>query len=113
MKTVAVKVQSMFRDNTGKLHHTLWGGCEEVPVIFLYSRISNHGRGVSYSRKPEKSSRTRSAMNYYLVITEDANREAIGRELNRAATYFSKRDGVLLGALVELRKLGTLATHEA
>lgn len=84
--------------------------------IFIHSRIQGDYNIITYSLKKEKSRRNKTSVTHvYFIPNENGNNNdlLIANEIKRGKQFFSKKDGFLFGALMELRKLGNLVTEEA
>lgn len=80
--------------------------------IFIHSRIQGDYNKITYSLKKEKSRRNKTSVTHVYFIPKE-NNSFVSAELRRGKRFFSKSEGFLFGALMELRKLGSLVTEEA
>ena len=86
---------------------------EPMEPIFLYSKTNGDMNVNTYSKKKGHSKKNYPAYNYFFTPNKDADSNKIKSEINRGMTFFTQRDGMLFGAIVELRKLGTISERFA
>lgn len=81
--------------------------------IFLQTRITGDWNKITYSLKKLKSTKNETRTQIWFTPNEDADPREIQSEIKRGKTFATLQDGMLFGAMVSLRKLGTFSekTH--
>lgn len=90
--------------------YSRFAGPGRVPVKahFIETKCTGDWNITHYSNKIKTSTRDESREQVYFIPREDAKESDIQCELKRGNTFFSRKDGFLFGARVELLKLGQL-----
>jgi hypothetical protein len=86
-------------DNYGGTKHTAY---------FLHSRESGDYNRVKFSKRPTKSTKSKTSTHLYFIPDASACAKEIESELRRGYTFFSEQEGFLFGAQVGLAKMGKL-----
>lgn len=78
----------------------------------LQYRTQGDFNRLTYSLRRSRSKRNSTTVVEYSIEYADDQETKVKRELARGKQFFTKKDGLLFGAMHELRKLGTIKTKE-